>query len=77
MGSVAMLERNEDVLRKDPRTSLTLLAELPAGLVENTNDLANAFRRVDADRRFYYLLTYAPTKPGTRWGVAERGGHGS
>ena len=62
MGSVAMLERNEDVLRKDPRTSLTLLAEETGGfLVENTNDLANAFRRVDADRRFYYLLTYAPT----------------
>ncbi len=62
MGSVAMLERNEDVLRKDPRTSLTLLAEQTGGfLVENTNDLANAFRRVDADRRFYYLLTYAPT----------------
>jgi VWFA-related protein len=60
--SVAMLERNEDVLRKDPRTSLTLLAQGTGGfLVENTNDLANAFRRVDADRRFYYLLTYAPT----------------
>jgi VWFA-related protein len=60
--SVAILERNEDVLRKDPRTSLTLLAEQTGGfLVENTNDLANAFRRVDADRRFYYLLTYAPT----------------
>ena len=59
-----MLERNEDVLRKDPRTSLTLLAEQTGGfLVENTNDLANAFRRVDADRRFYYLLTYAPTNP--------------
>ena len=62
MGSIAMLERNEDVLRKDPRTSLTLLAEGTGGfLVENSNDLANAFRRIDADRRFYYLLTYAPT----------------
>ena len=61
-GSIAMLERNEDVLRKDPRTSLTLLAEGTGGfLVENSNDLANAFRRVEADRRFYYLLTYAPT----------------
>lgn len=62
LNSVAILERNEDVLKKDPRTSLTLLAAQTGGfLVENTNDLANAFRRVDADRRFYYLLTYAPT----------------
>jgi VWFA-related protein len=61
-GSAAMLERNEDVLRKDPRTSLSLLAEGTGGfLVENSNDLANAFRRVDADRRFYYLLTYSPS----------------
>ena len=60
-GSLAALERNEDVLRKDPRTSLTLLAQQTGGfLVENTNDLARAFRQVDADRRFYYLLTYTP-----------------
>ena len=60
-GSLAMLERNEDVLRKDPRTSLTLLAQQTGGfLVENTNDLANAFRQVDSDRRFHYLLTYTP-----------------
>jgi VWFA-related protein len=60
-GSLAALERNEDVLRKDPRTSLTLLARQTGGfLVENTNDLAKAFRQVDDDRRFYYLLTYTP-----------------
>jgi VWFA-related protein len=60
--STALLEYNEDVLRKDPRTSLTLLANQTGGfLVDNTNDLANAFRRVDVDRRFYYLLTYAST----------------
>lgn len=59
--SLRMLERNEDVLRKDPRTSLTLLAQDTGGfLVENTNDLAKAFRQIDADRRSYYLLTYAP-----------------
>jgi hypothetical protein len=56
------MERNEDVLRKDPRTSLTLLAQQTGGfLVENTNDLAGAFRQVDSDRRFHYLLTYTPT----------------
>ncbi len=59
--SLRMLERNEDVLRKDPRTSLTLLAQDTGGfLVENTNDLAKAFRQIDADRRSYYLLTYTP-----------------
>lgn len=59
--SLWMMERNEDVLRKDPRTSLTLLAQQTGGfLVENTNDLGKAFRQIDADRRFHYLLTYAP-----------------
>jgi VWFA-related protein len=59
--SIRMLERNEDVLRKDPRTSLTLLANQTGGfLVENTNDLATGFARIDTDRRFYYLLTYEP-----------------
>jgi VWFA-related protein len=58
------LEANEDVLRKDPRTSLTLLAEQTGGfLVDNTNDLGQAFRRIDADRRFHYLLTYQPKNP--------------
>jgi VWFA-related protein len=56
-----MMEGNEDVLRKDPRTSMTLLAQQTGGfLVENTNDLAKAFRRIDADRHFHYLLTYTP-----------------
>jgi VWFA-related protein len=59
--SIGMMEHNEDVLRKDPRTSLTLLAQQTGGfLVENTNDLGRAFRQVDDDRRFYYLLTYTP-----------------
>lgn len=59
--NLALLERNEDVLRKDPRTSLTLLAGRTGGfLIENTNDLARGFQKVDADRRFHYLLTYTP-----------------
>jgi VWFA-related protein len=59
--SLATLERNEDALRKDPRTSLTLLANETGGfLVESTNDLANGFARIDTDRRSYYLLTYEP-----------------
>ena len=61
MSSLAMMERNEEVLRKDPRTSLTLLAQQTGGvLIENTNNLADGFRQVDADRRFHYLLTYTP-----------------
>jgi VWFA-related protein len=61
-GSLTMLELNEDLLRKDPRTSLTLLAAETGGfLVDNTNDLARAFRRIDSDRRFHYLLTYTPS----------------
>jgi VWFA-related protein len=61
LANLALLERNEDVLRKDPRTSLTLLAEETGGfLLENTNDLAAAFKQIDADRRFYYLITYSP-----------------
>jgi hypothetical protein len=70
LSSLAMLERNEDVLRKDPRTALALLAGQTGGfLIENTNDLAGAFRRIDADRRFHYLLTYVPrrTEADGRW----------
>ena len=48
-GSLGALERIEDVLRKDPRTSLTLLADRTGGfLIENTNDLA---RGLPEDRR--------------------------
>jgi VWFA-related protein len=54
-------ERNEDVLRQDPSASLGLLARQTGGLlIDDTNDLATAARRIDADRRFHYLLTYAP-----------------
>ena len=56
------LELNEDVLRRDPAVSLRLLADRTGGfLIENTNDLAGAFRRIDEDRRFHYLLSYTPS----------------
>jgi VWFA-related protein len=59
--SLGMMERNEDVLRKDPRTSLRLLAEPTGGfLIENTNDLARGLATIDQDRRFHYLVTYTP-----------------
>ena len=69
-GNMAAMERLSDVLRKDPRTSLTLLAERTGGfLIDNTNDLAKGFREIDADRRFHYLLTYTPrnTDFGGEW----------
>jgi len=59
--SLATLESNEDVLRKDPRTSLRLLAEPTGGfLINNTNDLSRGMAAIDKDRRFHYLLTYTP-----------------
>jgi VWFA-related protein len=57
------LEQNEDALRKDPNVSLRILAERTGGfLINNTNDLARGFRKIDADRRFHYMLTYTPKK---------------
>ena len=56
------LERNEFVLNKDPAANLGILAKETGGfLIDGTNDLAAAFARIDADRRFHYLLTYAST----------------
>ncbi len=55
------LERNEDMLRMDPHTSLGDLSRDTGGfLVRDTNDLQSAFRRIDEDMRFHYVLTYAP-----------------
>jgi VWFA-related protein len=55
------LELNEDLLREDPAAGLGMLAQHTGGfLINNTNDLEGGFRRIDEDRRFHYLLTYAP-----------------
>ena len=37
-----------------------LAKETGAFAIENTNDLATGVKRIDADRRFHYLLTYTP-----------------
>ena len=59
--SMAM-ERVEDTLKLDSRAGLARLAEDTGGfLIEQTNDLSSAFRRIDEDNQFHYLLTYAPT----------------
>jgi VWFA-related protein len=59
-----MVERTEDFLRLDPHTGLSRLAEDTGGfLIRDTNDLSSAFRRIDEDNRFHYLLTYSPSNP--------------
>jgi VWFA-related protein len=61
--SLAMMERNEDALRRSPRVGMTMLSKPTGGfLIENTNDLAAGVRRIEADRRVHYLLTYAPAR---------------
>jgi VWFA-related protein len=56
------LERNEDMLRMDPHTSLGDLSRDTGGfLVRDTNNLQSAFRRIEEDMRFHYVLTYAPS----------------
>jgi VWFA-related protein len=54
-------ERVEDTMRLDSRTGLARLSEETGGfLIEQTNDLSSAFRRIDEDNRYHYLLTYSP-----------------
>ena len=55
-------ERVSDTLTLDSRSGLARLAADTGGfLVEQSNDLASAFRRIDEDNQFHYLLTYSPT----------------
>jgi VWFA-related protein len=55
-------ERVEDTFKLESRTGLARLAEETGGfLIEQTNNLTSAFRRIDEDNRFHYLLTYTPT----------------
>src|SRR6185503_18347804 len=55
------LERNEDLLRFDPRSGLGSLSDQTGGfLIHDTNDLAAGLRRIDDDMNGYYFLTYVP-----------------
>ena len=55
------LERNEELLRFDPRSGLGSLADQTGGfLIHDTNDLTNGLRRINDDMRGYYLLSYVP-----------------
>lgn len=55
------LERNEELLRFDPRSGLGELADETGGLlIHDTNDLANGLRRISDDMHGYYMVTYIP-----------------
>jgi VWFA-related protein len=55
------LERNEELLRFDPRSGLGQLADQTGGfLIHDTNDLANGVRRINDDMHGYYMVTYVP-----------------
>jgi VWFA-related protein len=55
------LERNEDLLRFNPEAGLGQLANETGGfMIKDTNDAASAFRKMEEDMRFHYLLSYSP-----------------
>jgi VWFA-related protein len=55
------MERTEDMLALDPQGGLATLAQDTGGfLIRDTNDIGQAFRRIEEDSRFHYLLSYSP-----------------
>jgi len=55
------LERNEELLRFDPRSGLGSLADQTGGfLIHDTNDLSTGLRRINDDMHGYYMVTYVP-----------------
>ena len=55
-------ERVEDMVKLDSRTGLARLADDTGGfLVDQSNNLTSAFRRIDEDNQFHYTLSYTPT----------------
>jgi VWFA-related protein len=58
------LERNEELLRFDPRSGLASLADQTGGfLIHDTNDITSGLRRINDDMHGYYLVTYVPINP--------------
>ena len=56
------LERNEELLRLNPEAGLSQLANETGGfLIRDTNDAGSAFRRIEEDMRFHYLVAYSPS----------------
>jgi VWFA-related protein len=57
----ATFERNEDIIREDPNSSLGQLASQTGGLyISGTNDPASRLKAVDEDLRTHYAITYQP-----------------
>jgi VWFA-related protein len=55
------LEKNEDVLRQDPRYGLGQLAQDTGGQIfDSTNNLRTGFDRIENDLHNYYLVGYVP-----------------
>jgi VWFA-related protein len=55
------LERNEDLLRSDPRSGLGRLSDQTGGfLIRDTNDFKGRMSRIGEELRTYYALSYAP-----------------
>ena len=55
------LERNEDLIRRNPASSLGQLADQTGGLfVSSTNDPGARLRQINEDLHSYYLLSYSP-----------------
>ncbi|HKP14279.1 MAG TPA: VWA domain-containing protein [Blastocatellia bacterium] len=53
------LERGEDLLKLNPKSGLSELAESTGGfMIADTNDLAAGLRRIDEDLRTHYEVTY-------------------
>ena len=60
------IERQSDLLSSRPAAVLGRLAKETGGfLIENTNDLASGFARMQQERTIYYLLAYQPTNTST------------
>ncbi len=58
------LERNEDLVRKNPEGGLRQLARDTGGTsISSTNDPGPRLRQVNEDLHSYYLLTYSPRNP--------------
>ncbi len=57
----AMLERNEDLLKLNPQSGLTQLANETGGaFIGDTSNIAGRLRQVDEDLHTYYLVSYSP-----------------
>jgi VWFA-related protein len=66
---LALLEKNEDMLRLDPASGLGRLADATGGfLVSQTNDVGAGLARVAEELSGYYVLSYAPARPPTDGG---------